>query len=62
MLRMFLWGVFVVVVLCGALFFYFIYSPRPKIPRLSGQVASGIWCVQEKPLVFDYRNTFLATS
>jgi polyhydroxybutyrate depolymerase len=40
-LRIFLWGVFVVVVLCGALFFYFIDSPRPKIPQLSGQVASG---------------------
>ena len=40
-LRLLLWSFFVVVALCGALFFYFIYSPRPKIPQLSGQVISG---------------------
>ena len=40
-LRLFLWVFLVVVALCGALFFYFIYSPRPKIPQLSGQLISG---------------------
>ena len=40
-LRLFLWSFLVVVALCGALFFYFIYSPRPKVPHLSGQVTSG---------------------
>ena len=35
-LRFFLWGLTVVVALGGALFGYFVYSPAPEVPRLSG--------------------------
>jgi hypothetical protein len=35
-LRFFLWGLIVIVVLSGALFGYFVYSPAPEVPRLSG--------------------------
>src|SRR6266446_1307158 len=35
-LRFFLWGLIVVVALGGALFGYFVYSPAPEVPRLSG--------------------------
>jgi polyhydroxybutyrate depolymerase len=40
-LRFFLWGLIAVVALGGALFGYFIYSPAPETPRLSGRLAKG---------------------
>jgi len=40
-LRFFLWGLIAVVALFGALFGYFIYSPAPEVPRLSGRLAKG---------------------
>src|SRR6266550_2362605 len=40
-LRVFLWGLIVVVALGGALFGYFVYSPAPEIPRLSGRLTEG---------------------
>ena len=40
-LRFFLWGLIVVVALGGALFGYFVYSPAPEVPRLSGTLAHG---------------------
>ena len=40
-LRVFLWGLVVVVALGGALFGYFVYSPAPQPPRLSGQLTEG---------------------
>ena len=40
-LRFFLWGLIVVVALCGALFGYFVYSPAPEVPRLSGTLTQG---------------------
>ena len=40
-LRFFFWGLIVVVVLGGALFGYFAYSPAPEIPRLSGKLTRG---------------------
>src|SRR5712692_769281 len=40
-LRFFLWGLIVVVVLGGALFGYFLYSPTPEVPRLSGKLTRG---------------------
>ena len=40
-LRFFLWGLIVVVALGGALFGYFIYSPAPEVPRLSGKLTKG---------------------
>jgi polyhydroxybutyrate depolymerase len=43
-LRFFLWGVGVVVGLgavLGALFGYFVYSPAPEVPRLSGKLTRG---------------------
>ena len=40
-LRLFLWGLIVVVALGGALFGYFVYSPTPEVPRLSGKLIEG---------------------
>jgi len=40
-LRFFLWGLIVVVALGGALFGYFVYSPAPEVPRLSGTLTNG---------------------
>ena len=43
-LRFFLWGLIGVValgVVLGALFGYFVYSPAPEVPRLSGTLAKG---------------------
>jgi polyhydroxybutyrate depolymerase len=40
-LRFFLSGLVAVVALCGALFGYFIYSPAPEVPRLSGRLTQG---------------------
>jgi polyhydroxybutyrate depolymerase len=40
-LRFCLLSLIVVVVLAGALFAYFIYSPDPELPRLSGTLAKG---------------------
>src|SRR5712691_5721630 len=40
-LHVFLWGFIVVVALGGALFGYFVYSPAPEIPRLSGRLTEG---------------------
>jgi len=40
-LRFFLWGLIVVVTLGGALFGYFVYSPTPQVPRLSGKLTEG---------------------
>jgi len=40
-LRFCLLSLIVVVVLAGALFAYFIYSPNPELPRLSGTLAKG---------------------
>jgi len=40
-LRFFLWGLIVVVALGGALFGYFVYSPDPEVPRLSGKLTKG---------------------
>src|SRR6266550_8630624 len=40
-LRSFLWGLIVVVALAGALFGYFVYSPTPEVPRLSGRLVKG---------------------
>src|SRR5438552_1308724 len=40
-LRVFLWGLIVVVALGGALFGYFIYSPAPQVPGLSGKLTEG---------------------
>ena len=43
-LRFFLWGFIVVVALgvgLGALFVYFVYSPAPELPRLSGTLSKG---------------------
>ena len=40
-LRFFLWGLTVVVALGGALFGYFVYSPAPEVPRLSGTLTKG---------------------
>src|SRR5689334_21264573 len=41
-LRFFLWGLIVVIALGGALFGYFVYTPRPAPPRLSGKLAEGV--------------------
>jgi polyhydroxybutyrate depolymerase len=41
-LRCFFWGMIVVVALGGALFSYFVYTPDPKVPRLSGRLAGGV--------------------
>lgn len=40
-LRFLLWGLIVVVALGGALFGYFVYSPAPEVPRLSGKLSKG---------------------
>jgi polyhydroxybutyrate depolymerase len=40
-LRFCLWGLIVVVASGGALFGYFIYSPAPEVPRLSGKLTGG---------------------
>ena len=40
-LRFFLWGLIVVVLLGLALFGYFVYSPDPEVPRLSGKLTKG---------------------
>jgi hypothetical protein len=40
-LRFLLWGLIVVVALGGALFGYFVYSPAPEVPRLSGTLTQG---------------------
>jgi polyhydroxybutyrate depolymerase len=40
-LRFFLWGLIVVVALGGGLFGYFVYSPAPEVPRLSGTLTQG---------------------
>jgi cell division septal protein FtsQ len=40
-LRFFLWGLIVVVALGGGLFGYFVYSPSPEVPRLSGKLTEG---------------------
>jgi len=40
-LRFFLGGLFVVIISAAALFFYFVYSPAPEIPRLSGQISKS---------------------
>ena len=40
-LRFFLWGLIVVVALGGALVGYFVYSPAPEVPRLSGTLTRG---------------------
>ena len=37
----FLWGLIVVVGLGGALFGYFVYSPAPEVPQLSGTLTKG---------------------
>src|SRR5437763_1058362 len=40
-LRLFLCGSIVVLALGGALFGYFVYSPTPELPRLSGKLIKG---------------------
>jgi polyhydroxybutyrate depolymerase len=40
-LKLFLGSVIVVVALGGALFGYFVYTPAPEVPRLSGKLAGG---------------------
>jgi polyhydroxybutyrate depolymerase len=40
-LRFFLWSLIAVVALGGALFGYFVYSPAPEVPRLSGKLIKG---------------------
>jgi len=40
-LRFFLWGLIVVVALGCALVGYFVYSPAPEVPRLSGTLTRG---------------------
>jgi predicted esterase len=40
-LRFCLWGLIVVVASGGALFGYFVYSPSPEVPRLSGTLNKG---------------------
>ncbi len=40
-LRFLLWGLLAVVVLAAALFGYFLYSPAPEVPRLSGKLTQG---------------------
>jgi polyhydroxybutyrate depolymerase len=40
-LRFFLWSLIVIVALGGALFGYFVYSPAPEVPRLSGTLTQG---------------------
>jgi hypothetical protein len=40
-LGIFLRGLIVVIVLTIALFGYFVYSPSPEVPRLSGKLTEG---------------------
>lgn len=40
-LRFFLWSVIAVVALGGALFGYYVYSPAPEVPQLSGTLTAG---------------------
>jgi polyhydroxybutyrate depolymerase len=40
-LRFFLWAVIAVVALGGALFGYYVYSPAPEVPQLSGTLTRG---------------------
>jgi polyhydroxybutyrate depolymerase len=40
-LRFVFWGLFVLAALGGALFGYFVYTPAPERPRLSGTLAEG---------------------
>jgi hypothetical protein len=40
-LRFFIWTSLLLVVSGGALFGYFVYTPEPKVPRLSGAFARG---------------------
>ena len=40
-LRFCLWSVLVIVGLGGALFGYFVYSPAPEVPQLSGTLTKG---------------------
>ncbi|HEY8671574.1 MAG TPA: hypothetical protein VIL63_12080, partial [Terriglobales bacterium] len=40
-LRILVRGLIVVIVLAIALFGYFVYSPFPEVPRLSGQLTEG---------------------
>jgi hypothetical protein len=40
-LRFVVWGLISVVALGGALFGYFVYSPPPEVPRLSGTMTKG---------------------
>src|SRR5438477_11359388 len=40
-LRFCLWGLIVVVASGVALFGYFVYSPSPEVPRLSGKLTKG---------------------
>ena len=40
-LRIFLWGLIIVAGLGGVLFGYFVYSPAPAVPQLSGHVHQG---------------------
>ena len=40
-LRFELWGLISVVALGGALFGYFVYSPSPEVPRLSGTMTKA---------------------
>ena len=40
-LRFVLWGLISAAALSGALFGYFVYSPSPEVPRLSGTLTKG---------------------
>jgi len=40
-LRFFLWGLVVLLACVGALFRYFVYSPAPEVPHLSGKLTAG---------------------
>jgi hypothetical protein len=51
-LRFVLWGLISVVALGGTLFGYFVYSPAPEVPRLSGTLTKGtIGLAKGAPLV-----------
>jgi polyhydroxybutyrate depolymerase len=40
-LRLFLWGLIIVIALGGALFGCFVYSPTPEALRVSGHLTEG---------------------
>src|SRR4051794_13354128 len=40
-LRLFLWGLVIIAGLGGVLFGYFVYSPAPAVPQLSGTLHKG---------------------